>query len=194
MTFVGLACTDACRGYRRCISTAGENAEKCQDMPTPTNALAQHADAPLLCWEARASLMVVVLTVVERMMADEGEVPIVELRHIVKSFLHNIVLWSSNKGKNNKIVHERRCDLCVYTACGARWLSCAIVERLSPRLIQLRHVDRKHSDPKLLAFGIGALSHLVLPLRERHEEFRVRGTACYALMLIGVALCSPQAD
>ena len=68
-------------------------------MPTPTKALAQYADAPLLCWQARVSLMVVVLTVVERMMVDEGEVPIVELRHIVKSLLHNIVLWACNKGK-----------------------------------------------------------------------------------------------
>ena len=41
----------------------------------------------MLCWQARASLMVVVLTVIERIVADEDEVPIVELRAIVKSLL-----------------------------------------------------------------------------------------------------------
>jgi hypothetical protein len=45
------------------------------------------AGAPILCWQARASLMVVVLTVIERIVADEDEVPIVELRAIVKSLL-----------------------------------------------------------------------------------------------------------
>ena len=41
----------------------------------------------MLCWQARASLVVVVLTVVERIVADEDEVPIVELRAIVRSLL-----------------------------------------------------------------------------------------------------------
>ena len=197
LRFLGFACTDACRGCCRCVSTAGENAEKRQDMPT-AKALAQHADAPMLCWEARASLMMVVLTVVERMMADEGEVPIVELRHIVKSLLHNIVLWACNKGKRIECVRERSCEV-LWCECLQRRGSLACMHHieetailLSPQLIQPTRVDRIHSDSKLLAFGIGALSHLVLPLRERHEEFRVRSVGSYARMclLVFVARCA----
>jgi hypothetical protein len=50
----------------------------------------KNAGAPMLCWQARASLMVVVLTVIERIVADEDEVPIVELRAIVKSLLRAV--------------------------------------------------------------------------------------------------------
>ena len=75
-----------------------------------------------LCWQARASVMVVVLTVVEKIVAHEGELPIVELRAIFTSLVDCVVTWATQ------------------------------------------------SNPSL-AFGLGALSHLFQPLRERSEEF-----------------------
>jgi hypothetical protein len=49
----------------------------------------------MLCWQARASLVVVLLTVVEKIVADEDEVPIVELRAMVKSLSSAVVTWAS---------------------------------------------------------------------------------------------------
>jgi len=76
-----------------------------------------------LCWQARASVMVVVLTVVEKIVAHEGELPIVELCAIFTSLVDCVVRWATQ------------------------------------------------SNPSL-AFGLGALSHLFQPLRERSEEFQ----------------------
>ena len=53
------------------------------------------AGAPMLCWQARASLVVVLQTVVERIVADEDEIPIVEVRAIVKSLLRAVITWAS---------------------------------------------------------------------------------------------------
>ena len=49
----------------------------------------------MLCWQARASLVVVLQTVVERIVADEDEIPIVEVRAIVKSLLRAVLTWAS---------------------------------------------------------------------------------------------------
>ena len=53
------------------------------------------AGAPMLCWQARASLVVVLQTVVERIVADEDEIPIVEVRAMVKSLLSAVITRAS---------------------------------------------------------------------------------------------------
>ena len=53
------------------------------------------AGAPMLCWQARASLVVVLQTVVERIVADEDEIPIVEVRAMVKSLLSATITRAS---------------------------------------------------------------------------------------------------
>ena len=78
-----------------------------------TRALAsKKAGAPMLCWQARASLMVVVLTVVERFVTDEEEVPIVEMRAIVKSLLADVVRRASTPG-SPACLNDLRADTAV---------------------------------------------------------------------------------
>ena len=55
----------------------------------------KQAGAPMLCWQARASLVVVLQTVVERIVADEDEIPIVEVRAMVKSLLSAVITRAS---------------------------------------------------------------------------------------------------
>jgi hypothetical protein len=66
----------------------------------------------MLCWQARASLMVVVLTVVERFVTDEEEVPIVEMRAIVKSLLADVVRRTSTPG-STACLNDLRADTAV---------------------------------------------------------------------------------
>ena len=68
-------------GTKMCLSTRVLACEK--------------AGAPMLCWQARASLVVVLQTVVERIVADEDEIPIVEVRAMVKSLSSAVVTWAS---------------------------------------------------------------------------------------------------
>lgn len=49
---------------------------------------------PLLCWHARTAVMLVEMTVVERMEAEEGESPVVELQALFKSLLESLRVWA----------------------------------------------------------------------------------------------------
>ena len=52
---------------------------------------------PLQCWQARGAVILTLLTVVERVLAIDGEAPLVEFAHMATRLFHTLALWSRGR-------------------------------------------------------------------------------------------------
>jgi len=59
---------------------------------------------PLLCWHARTAVVLVEMTVVERMEAEEGESPVVELQALFKSLLESLRSWAQLDAADSELL------------------------------------------------------------------------------------------
>lgn len=78
-----------------CMRCSNDYCFACRKLSRPTPSLKSG-----LFWNARASILTLVLTVVERVLCDEGEPPIVEMRAMLQSLVESIAEWVACKDQD----------------------------------------------------------------------------------------------
>lgn len=122
-----------------------------------------------LCWHARTSVMLVVMTVVERVEAGEVDSPIVELDAIFKSLLDSIRRWVELRGES---FLSERVSLLLTCFGDAATIDCRSgVCRIGSPLSD--HAQTGNApDSEVLAFGIQAVTCLVPAFRHRADDLQ----------------------
>jgi hypothetical protein len=107
---------------------------------------------PLRCWHARGALVLTLLTVVERLLAAEGEAPLVEFEQMSTRVFHALALWSKkSRGRAAAGAGEGNADEVQLLLFGLGLVGCIL-----PAL-----TERAEEFGAIIELGVGVLLVLV---------------------------------